>query len=475
GAFDTHEVLVVVTPLGFVNVVPGQAFDAPPVIEAFASDSLQNVSLSIVNGSGTIMDSWPMTFDSYNATKRVNYYHLEWPNDCDSDGAYRLVVHGLVGTIPVAFPADVVLDGTAPVIEGSAPAPIHASYAKTSNFELGLDISDDGSGLGASNVSGLASITVSLASGLPGDGFSTGSVATHLFPAGTASATWAVNFTTLGGNGPRSFVVSVLDRAGNELSFNWTVTLDTYSPALSSPTPADGGWVAGGDSAVSFSVVELNGVAAWNATAAGADVLSFHVGGGGRHEVLLRPHASASNVSLVVWVVDPAGNNGTMELLLHVDREAPLVASRNVASGSALPADGFLRVVAADGNGSGVASVACRVDGGSWVDTEYSASGGYWFLFVNATSMAEGEHVLEVRVVDLVGHETVEQVPFVVRAPPVPWWELPWVVALLAGGVAGFAVVALHAKRSAIRLGLIRRRKLRELDEARKRLEAIPE
>ncbi|MBN2151335.1 MAG: hypothetical protein JW839_07820, partial [Candidatus Lokiarchaeota archaeon] len=63
---------------------------------------------------------------------------------------------------------------------------------------------------------------------------------------------------------------------------------------------------------------------------------------------------------------------------------------------------------------------------------------------------------------------------FVVRAPPVPWWELPWVVALMVGGVAGFAVLALHAKRSAIRLGLLRRRKLQELYEARKRLEEIP-
>jgi hypothetical protein len=51
---------------------------------------------------------------------------------------------------------------------------------------------------------------------------------------------------------------------------------------------------------------------------------------------------------------------------------------------------------------------------------DYSASGGYWFSVVNASSLPDGEHVLDVRVLDVVGHETITQVAFVVRAvvPP---------------------------------------------------------
>ncbi len=197
-------------------------------------------------------------------------------------------------------------------------------------------------------------------------------------------------------DGTHDVFVRAVDKAGNIRLESLTVYTDAAAPENFTVQADVTGWTSDNTPTVSFATTDAtSGVAryelqldggAWKTVESG---YTFAALGDGTHLVVIR-------------AVDRAGNNTSDSLTLYTDVTPPaLFAVTSDISGwsnNNAPTVSFATTDAA----SGVARYELQLDGGEW----RTAESGYRFA-----DLADGEHSVTVRAVDMAGNATAETLP----------------------------------------------------------------
>ena len=202
--------------------------------------------------------------------------------------------------------------------------------------------------------------------------------------------------------GAHSFEVKTVDQAGNvdpsPASFNWTIDLTTPHPVIDSVSKAL--LKAGQSSDLTWHANE-NG--SFELRVGGADCTTGTVLDSGTYANQPATHVSSVTATqlaegsntLRICLTTQAGNSGQATTTLNKDTAAPdttIVLKPALLAKSASAKFGFS---GNDGSGSGIASLECRRDGGTWAvctsPKQYS-------------NLSEGAHSFEVKAIDQAGN-----------------------------------------------------------------------
>lgn len=210
------------------------------------------------------------------------------------------------------------------------------------------------------------------------------------------NATPGATFTGLA-SGAHTIDVRAIDNAGNVAVATVTFTVDRTVPTLSITSPTNGTWVSsllvtwqGSDdiSAIFYYEVSLDGGEWINALS--ATQYLFEGAAEGLHAVQVRAY-------------DQAGNNVTATVQMYLDTVVPSLTIETPSEGDLLNggnAQGSWNGMDED---SGLANYSMRVDGGEWTEVQSTNDLG---------SLAEGQHLLEVRAFDIAGNFVIKMVSF---------------------------------------------------------------
>ncbi|MCD6383737.1 MAG: right-handed parallel beta-helix repeat-containing protein, partial [Thermoplasmata archaeon] len=136
-------------------------------------------------------------------------------------------------------------------------------------------------------------------------------------------------------------------------------------------------------------------------------------------EVSLPPDAKEWNASFVkegahtitVTAYDRSGRIGSDSMIVQVDLLPPTLEIMSPEEGSALNTTTVKIMWVGRDSISGIAEVLLSLDGGGWVD---GGMGGNYTL----EDLAEGNHTVVVKAIDLLGHSTTDSVTFTVDVTP---------------------------------------------------------
>ena len=229
------------------------------------------------------------------------------------------------------------------------------------------------------------------------------------------SVTWVMNSTLLVdgtpvscsspchvdlSDGEHELTVVAEDAAGNRASARATVLVDTVPPSVEIRGVEDGSFVGSSTIVLQISVVEEGEYEAWYRV----DGSDWSPVEGGRIELFLGEGVHTVEVRAEDW----AGNIGYSTLSFTVDLTPPTVSIGSPSKGAYYSTSVVSLRLSAEDN-YGIESIEYSLDGGRW--REYA---GQTFL----SGLVDGEHLLNVRVVDVAGHETVSSASFHVDTVP---------------------------------------------------------
>ncbi|MCJ7489944.1 MAG: Ig-like domain-containing protein, partial [Thermoplasmata archaeon] len=206
-------------------------------------------------------------------------------------------------------------------------------------------------------------------------------------------------------DGEHTISIRVADVAGHEATDSVTVLVDTTDPTVEITSPSEGAtvgtevtveWTAddGSGSGIDTGEVSIDGGASWTAAIGSSHTFTGLTSGG--HTV-------------DVTVTDDAGNEGTDSVTFTVtaDTTAPTVSITSPANDSSLPSSSVtVTWTASDGTGSGIDTIEVKLDAGTWTVVTGSTR--------EFTALAEGTHMVSVRVTDNAGNAATATVTFMV-------------------------------------------------------------
>jgi hypothetical protein len=208
-------------------------------------------------------------------------------------------------------------------------------------------------------------------------------------------------------DGEHTISIRVVDVAGHEATDSVTVLVDTTDPTVEITAPSEGAtvgtevtveWTAddGLGSGIDTGEVSIDG-GAWTAAIGSSYTFTGLTSGG--HTVDVK-------------VTDDAGNEGTDSVAFTVtavivDTTAPTVSITSPTNGSSLGASSVtVAWTASDGTGSGIDTIEVKLDAGAWTTVTGSSH--------EFTALAEGTHMVSVRVTDNAGNAATATVTFMV-------------------------------------------------------------
>ncbi len=342
--------------------------------------------VSIVSPSnGTAVNSKTVRWEGQDATSGLDHYEYSldggnWTYVASatehefeglSDGGHTVAIKmvdvaGLTGWANVTF----TLDTVAPVVSITSP----------SNGAVGL--SNMVAWEGSDARSGLAYYEYSLDGG---DWVSAANTTGH-------------TFNGLG-QGQHTVLVRAYDQAGNDATATVTFTYDTVAPVVSITSPENGTWVNSG-------IVRWEG----NDATSGLAYFEYSLDGGEWTNVSTATEHEFENLALgehtvIVRMVDAVGLNSTATVVFSVDNIVPHVSVLLPEEGSRINAEDAQAVWSGFDLGSGIANYSVRFDGGEWTVMDLAES-------YSLMDLTDGEHRMEVRVLDQVGNHMVAEVNF---------------------------------------------------------------
>ncbi len=219
--------------------------------------------------------------------------------------------------------------------------------------------------------------------------------------------------TTLYAEGPHQLTFRVEDHLGRSAEQVLTIVIDNGEPSVELITPSNG-TILGGVITVQALVTDAVGIAHATVLIEGADPdqpiwnTSYALASiSGAYGIQLNTHAwgqGDSRYRLSVRAEDTAGRIvGSVPVDIIVDNEDPQVELsplQGYVSGeldlNAVPFDVFL------------VTFQYRLDGGRWSDVDNET------IHLDTLSLADGAHLLQVRVEDLAGHATIVERSFII-------------------------------------------------------------
>ncbi len=209
-------------------------------------------------------------------------------------------------------------------------------------------------------------------------------------------------------DGEHTISIRVTDVAGHEATDSVTILVDTTDPTVEITSPSEGATVVGAEVTVEWTADDGLG--------SGIDAVEVSIDGGARTAAIGSSHTFAGLTpgqhTVDVMVTDDAGNEGTDSVTFTVtavivDTTAPTVSITSPTNGSSLPSSSVtVTWTASDGTGSGIDTIEVKLDAGTWTVVTGSTR--------EFTALAEGAHMVSVRVTDNAGNSATIGVTFMV-------------------------------------------------------------
>jgi len=328
-------------------------------VQAAASDLNNLASVTFTAGSAT----GPMTKDPVSGT-----WTAPWDTRGTADGTTTVTVTAVdVAGNTAMSTRTVVVDNTAPAAAISAPvggAPVRGavtvSFTATDANLLSATLGFGGSVI---NVTGQSSATVD---------------------------------TRLLADGQQTLTLVATDRALNVRTATVTVAVDNTLPLAAITGPAGGAFLRG-TTTFTFAASDAN-VA--SATLEIGTAASFNVAGK-TSEAVNTVSIPDGAYTATLTVTDRAGNTATSSILVTVDNTPPSVSISEPPANSRLRGSVTIRWSASEAN---VDRVAITIDG----ETR-DLTGATSFVW-DTTTIGDGSHTIEVRVVDKAGNERSDSI-----------------------------------------------------------------
>lgn len=225
------------------------------------------------------------------------------------------------------------------------------------------------------------------------------------------SAGWVANGTVWDtikiADGSHSIRIRARDRAGHETSELITVTVDNHHPECRLSLPARAQFISGIYTlgAIVSDEVGLRSVGiVINNTGTGTEVLdgtmSYNAGTGYYEIIFDTTGVPDGNYSAVVNATDLAGNLTTaMAIEFQVDNNAPSLSVLFPKEGDVV--SGAVRINVTVTDEPFLKTLKYNVDSAGWINMTVA-----W----NTSAMEDGDHIIELKGIDLAGHETTGRI-----------------------------------------------------------------
>lgn len=272
-----------------------------------------------------------------------------------------------------------VVDTVAPYVH--IDSPVHNSYNNTGSVTVNWSVGDVTSGIAKTEIS-------------------------------TDGTTW----TTVSGtsdvltlaDGSYAVYVRVTDNAGNVNQTSANFVVDTIAPTIVIDAPVDGSYNTTGTMLVVWTGSdELSGLSYFNLSAFDGYDRDYYLFIDAHEISKLLSGLDDGNYTVYVEAVDNAGNVNETSVTFIVDTTEPSVEIVSPTNGSSLNSSSMTVSWTAD-DASGIAHFLVRVDGGSWQSISAET------LSAVIDDLEDGEHSVEVRVVDLADNAAMTSVTFIV-------------------------------------------------------------
>ncbi|MBI4953714.1 MAG: hypothetical protein HY908_16940 [Myxococcales bacterium] len=199
--------------------------------------------------------------------------------------------------------------------------------------------------------------------------------------------------------GPAVIEVDAVDAATNAAHASAQVLLDFSAPLVSADLPSEP-WLAELPDDLLLVTLHIDDLSATSVTCSFGCAAELPRGGG---VLQLAVPLSLGDNAFGITVTNEVGLASALSVAFVYDTTPPSAAIVGPEAGQTVRGGVDLVVEAADAL-TGVASVAFRVDGGAPLPGELT--GTAWTASLDTASLADGAHVLEVTVTDLVGNQT---------------------------------------------------------------------
>jgi len=202
--------------------------------------------------------------------------------------------------------------------------------------------------------------------------------------------------------GSHTVTVKVTDNAGNVNSTSVTFTVDTVKPALNIVTPVPGSWC---------NTTRLN--VTWMASDSGSGLVYFWVSLDHGQKInvtsdyIVLTGLTDGQHTVEVHAYDMAGNYNDTVCIFNIDTVKPTIDIIAPIGGELLNYSKVEVSWSGSDNASGIADYWVNIDGGVWTNVTKNMS-------YSLVSLADGQHIISVKVEDNAGNSNESSVTFVV-------------------------------------------------------------